>query len=87
MELNDSVFITLTKSGADILNKENEKKRIETKSKFFPQNPDIVDRIYPVDYKEGQVLSEQLWVIFSWFGLYSFIGQDIPFTNLRKVTN
>lgn len=87
MELNDSVFITLTKSGADILNKENEKKRIETKAKVFSKNPDVVDRIYPVDYKEGQVLSEQLWVIFSWFGLYSFIGQDIPFTNLRKVTN
>lgn len=87
MELNEPVFITLTKAGAEILNKENEKKRIETKAKFFPKNPDVVDRIYPVDYKEGQVLSEQLWVIFSWFGLYSFLGNDLPFTNLRQVTN
>lgn len=87
MELNDSVFITLTQAGADILNKENKKRRIETKAKFFPKNPDVVDRIYSVDYKEGQVLSEQLWVIFSWFGLYSFLGSDIPFTNLRQITN
>lgn len=87
MELNDLVFITLTKAGADILNKENKKMREEVKSKYFPKTPDVVDRIYPTNYEEGQVLSERLWIIFSWFGLYSFLGQDLPFTNLRQVTN
>lgn len=87
MELNDKVFITLTKAGADILNEENKKNRIKVKEKFLDKNSDIVDRIYPVDYKEGQVLSEQLWIIFSWFGLYSFLGNDLPFKNLRPVVN
>lgn len=86
MELDDSVFITLTKSGADILNKENEEKRKKIKVKF-PQSPDLVDTLYPTNYKEGQVLTEKLWVIFSWFGLHSYIEYPIPFTNLRQVTN
>lgn len=85
MELNETVSITLTKSGADILNTENQRKRKENLEKYTLCYKELIERIYPVNYCEGQEIQETLWVIFSWFGIYSYIGNDIPFTDLHVI--
>ena len=82
MELNETVSITLTKSGADILNAENQRRRKESLEKYTLSYKELIERIYPVNYYEGQEVQETLWVVFSWFGIHSYI---IPFTNLHTV--
>ena len=85
MELNGTVSITLTKSGADILNSENQRRRKEGLEKYTLCYKELIERIYPVNYYEGQEVQETLWVIFSWFGIHSHIGNDIPFTDLHVI--
>lgn len=85
MELNETVSITLTKSGADILNSENLEKRKKNIEKYTLCYKELIERIYPINYHEGQEIQETLWVIFNWFGIHSYIGNDIPFTNLHVV--
>lgn len=85
MELNETVSITLTKSGADILNAENQRRRKESLEKYTLCYKELIERIYPINHYEGEEIQESLWVIFSWFGIHSYIGNDIPFTNLHTV--
>lgn len=73
MELNDTVEVTLTLAGANILNKIN-----RDKLAYFPSL-----RIR-TDYKEGDKYKGQLYELFYMFGIHCCPGSNVVFTNLTK---
>lgn len=86
MELDDSVFITLTTSGAYILNRANLDVKIDLIESNGESEKLYFDELYPSDYKCGDIVELSLAKILSIFGRHSY-KDNIPFTNLRKVTN
>lgn len=79
MNLNDSVTILLTKSGANILNADSERMN-KTFSSMFEKSGIILK----TDYKEGDVYENILWWILS---LYADCYENLdypPFTDLKK---
>lgn len=76
MELEDYVKVTLTKRGADYLNRFNEKKNLKKHA--------WIKHKLKVDYKAGEtynsVLSDILYIFSGDIG----DGGEVPFTNLRK---
>lgn len=75
IDLNDTVEVTLTKIGADILNAESKRLNDYFKGRTaFREN-----------YKEGDVYKNSLWVIITDFGKYCQAGQEAVFKQLRKV--
>ena len=86
MELSDSVFITLTTSGAYILNRANLAVKIDLIESNGESEKLYFDKLYPSDYKGGDIVELSLAKVLSIFGRYSY-KDNIPFTNLRKVTN
>lgn len=74
MELNNMVEVTLTKKGADIINKINR----DTLAYF----PSLELR---TNYKEGDKYEEQLYEMFYKFGVHCCPGSDLVFTNLTEV--
>lgn len=73
MELNDTVEVTLTQVGANILNKIN-----RDKLAYFPSLK------IRTDFKEGDKCKEQLYELFYVFGVHCCPGSDVVFTNLTK---
>lgn len=73
MDLNDTVTVTLTKRGAEILNGQA---RI--------LNSRILSHHFDDSHFEGEIYKTQLWSIIDHFGGYCSIGSEIVFTNLRK---
>lgn len=73
MDLNDTVTVTLTRRGAEILNKEA--RRLNS---IFKIN------INRDDFKEGDNYKGSLWMMFEKFGGYCSAGSEAVFTNLRK---
>ena len=71
MELNDTVEVTLTQEGANIINKINR----DTLAYF----PSLEIR---TDYKEGDKYKEQLYELFYKFGVHCCPGSNLVFTNL-----
>ena len=74
MELNDVVEVTLTKKGADIINKIN-----RNTLAYFPSLK------IRTDYKEGDRYREQLYEIFYKLGVHCCPVSDLLFTNLTSV--
>ena len=73
MELNDTVIVTLTKRGAEILNRKAMR----------------LNRVFKImlnrdDYKDGDDYKGSLWMIFEEFGKHCSAGSEAVFTNLRK---
>lgn len=67
MNLNDSVMVVLTKTGAEIMNA-----REKHYEKYIPT--------YKAQtYKEGQELKTQLWCLFEIFGGHICITCNTPF--------
>lgn len=73
INLNDTVTVTLTKRGAEILNDDAK----EFNSKFSLHLKD--------SHKEGDEYENQLWCMFERFGEFCSAGSESVFTNLRKV--
>lgn len=72
ININDSVSVTLTPSGAEIWNAKEEDtfERFKHMEWFVPK------------YKQsGDVLKEQLWHLFQVFGSSIHLGGDVPFEN------
>lgn len=86
MELNDSVFITLTTFGAYILNKAHIDAKIDLIESNGESEKSYFDRLYPSDYKEGDIIELPLEKVLYIFGRYAY-KDNKPFTNLQKVTN
>jgi len=72
MDLNDTVTVTLTAKGAEILNKENEEiaKRVPSYN-------------WKTDYKDGDEYRTQLWSLFGHFGAYCYAGGQHCFNDLQ----
>lgn len=73
MELNDTVEVTLTKDGANIINKENKDHLV-----YFPSLK------LRTDYKEGDKYKTELHDLFYKFGVHCCPGNDPAFINLTK---
>lgn len=78
LTMHSEVVVTLTKHGADILNKRNQelwdKYKDDTKVKLYG---------YRTDYKEGDTHHDMLWEIMALFGGDKcFNGANIPFDEL-----
>lgn len=73
MELNNIVTVTLTKRGADILNR-----------KAMRLNRVFKIMLNREDYKEGDDYTGSLWMMFECFGQACLAGSEAVFTNLRK---
>lgn len=73
MDLNDTVTVTLTKRGAEILNRKARKLNLAFRI--------ILNKH---DYKEGDDYTGSLWMMFEEFGGYCSAGSEAVFTNLRK---
>lgn len=74
IDLNDTVTVTLTKRGAEILNEQNE---------FFNNAQDLEK--LNTDYKAGGDYRDALRRIMGRFGGYTYDKKEPVFTNLRKV--
>lgn len=76
--MNDKVAVVLTAHGAKLLN-EHQAKVNELLSIYKAV------KLYPADYKEGDVYEDQMWRIFECFNDYNWhIGADAPFTRILK---
>ncbi|UVY46887.1 MAG: hypothetical protein [Bacteriophage sp.] len=73
MELNDTVEVTLTQDGADIINKIN-----RNTLAYFPSLK------IRTDYEAGDKYKEQLYELFHKFGVHCFPGANLVFTNITK---
>lgn len=71
MELNDTVEVTLTQEGANIINKGN-----NASLSYFPSLE------LRTDYKEGDKYKAELHDLFYKFGVHCCPGADVLFTNL-----
>lgn len=71
---NDTVYVTLTATGAATLNDLN--RRANT---GFLLRSSVRFRI---DYKEGEIYSDQLWHLMKVFGDKCDLGREVPFTDL-----
>lgn len=80
VNLNDSVEVVLTKSGAECLNKCNEHKNKPLKLYWCKIPP-----IYKTDYKEGDVYVDQLWMIIQIFAKEVGLGFDMPFSGIKII--
>jgi len=72
MNLNDTVTVTLTKRGAEILNKDARRLNLVFRK--------ILNKH---DYKEGDDYTRSLWMMFEEFGKHCSAGGEAVFTNLR----
>lgn len=86
MELTNIVLITLTMFGACILNKANLDVKIDLIECNGESEKEYFDKLYPSNYKEGDVVKFSLAEVFRIFGGYA-CSNNKPFTNLRQVTN
>lgn len=77
MNLNDIVEITLTKTGAKILNDFGK----DINSRGFHSVSWIED------YKEKDIYKSALWDIFNLFGDYCTAGSEHVFFNLKQTNN
>lgn len=73
MDLNDTVTVTLTKRGAEILNKDARRLNLVFRK--------ILNKH---DYKEGDNYKGSLWMMFEKFGEYCSAGSEAVFKNLRR---
>lgn len=73
MDLNDTVTVTLTNRGAEILNR-----RARRSNKYFKT---IISKD---DYREGDNYTASLWTMFEDLGGERCAGSEAVFTNLRK---
>lgn len=73
MELNDTVTVTLTKRGAEILNE-------QAKSLNARYNMGFKD-----NYMAGDDYQSSLWSLFDDFGEACSAGSEFVFTNLRRI--
>lgn len=72
MDLNDTVIVTLTAKGAEILNEINEEM-----ARRVPKHN------WKRDYKEGDDYKAPLWSMFEDFGAHCSVGTVHCFLNLR----
>lgn len=72
INLNDTVTVTLTKRGAEILNRKARKLNLAFRI--------ILNKH---DYKEGDEYKGSLWMMFEEFGAACSAGGEAVFTNLR----
>ena len=71
---NDTVYVTLTATGADILNELN----YLTNTGFL-----LMSTVrFRTDYAEGEVYRDQLWHLFKVFGNKLDLGLVVPFNEL-----
>lgn len=82
MELDDKVKVTLTKEGADYLIERNEfSRRIATKFANLPIEE--VNKLYPLNYHDRQVIKGTLREIITTFDIAFLTRTNTPFTNLQ----
>lgn len=74
MELKDIVRVTLTGSGADILNKAN--------TALQQRHPSAT---FKTDYAEGETYQTELWELMQRYGRHFYNGTEELFTGLEKV--
>lgn len=73
MNLNDSVMVVLTETGAEIMN---------TREKHYEN---VISNYKARTYKEGQELKTQLWCLFEIFGEHIYITCNPPFKDNRII--
>lgn len=79
LTMHSEVVVTLTKHGAEILNKRNQ----EMWDKY-KDNPSVRLYGYRTDYKEGDTHHDALWEIMALFGGDKcFSGADTSFSELK----
>lgn len=85
MELSDKVQVTLTKEGAEYLISRNEESRSRAKKWAPAFSVDQVERCYPLNYHDQQVITMTLKEVFTTFNSALVVGGKVPFTNLVPV--
>lgn len=85
MELCDTISFTLTAAGAAHLNECDMRLR-ELPYVYDQLSEAEMQRFYPADYYEGQVLTMSFSSLFCRFERYSFhLGSKVPFVDLKLV--
>ena len=79
LTMHTEVVVTLTKRGAELLNKRNQEIRNR-----YKDNPNVQLFGYRTDYKEGDTHHDMLWEIMALFGGDKcHEGADVPFDELK----
>lgn len=74
--LNDSIMVILTASGAETINTKNDLNR-----KMLESFGTIVSPSFFPTYKEGDRYYSQLWQLMQDFGPVMYMHSDVPFKN------
>ena len=81
LNINNRIKVTLTKEGADAINNNNVNEINELLADF----PNLDTSFIKVDYKEGDVVEDSLWSVFSMLGNYFKWHTDAPFV-MNEIT-
>lgn len=85
MELCDTISFTLTAAGAAYLNECDMRLR-ELPYVYDQLSEEEMQRLFPADYYEGQVMTMSFFSLFRKFENFSFdYGLDVPFVNFELV--
>lgn len=80
--MNDECKVVLTNVGAEWLNKANKEKKVDFRTCYptmWTENE--MERMFPTNNEEGDVVKGSLWEIMEKFGQYFYGNTEAPFKN------